>query len=236
MEIINSLDFAQKAILTKYLEEFVTSHKLDLFEKKVKWRTRYLTVVLEDIFQSHNASAAMRSCECFGVQDIHVIEKKYNFSVTKEIAMGSSKWLTIHKYEGVKRDLDIPYLKLKEQGYRLVAMMPDEKCIDIQDLNLENGKIALLFGTELRGLSAKAISHADEFVKIPMVGFTESLNISVSVATSLFYLTDKLRRSKINWQLDASEIPDVRLSWLINAINHSDEIIELYCKRNPDFL
>lgn len=236
MTNLNQLSPARKSELTEYLKQFVSEHKLALFDRIIMSRTRYITVVLEDIFQSHNASAVLRSCDCFGLQDVHIIERKYNFMVTKEIALGSSKWLTINKYDDPDQTLESSLPKLKEKGYRLVAMMPDEKCIDIQELDLNPGPIALLFGTELRGLSKNAIKQADEFVKIPMFGFTESLNISVSAATSLFYLTDKLRKSEIPWHLTELDEIDVRFSWLLNAINHSSEIVNLFFERNPDFL
>lgn len=226
----------QQTVLMSYLEQFVTPHKIDIFNTIIHNRTRYITVLLEDIFQSHNASAVMRTCDCFGLQDLYILEKKYNFSVTKEIALGSSKWLTLHKYEAAHDDPVIPFKKLKEKGYRLIATKPDENCTDIHDLNLEKGKIALMFGTERNGLSEMALEYADEFVKIPMVGFTESLNISVSVAVSTFHLTTLLRRSSIPWQLDENERSEVKLNWLINAINDSEKILELYLKKNPGFL
>jgi len=85
--------------LLKHLQQFVTEDKLRRIDYVIKDRTRHLTIVLEDIYQPHNASAVLRSCECFGIQDLHVIEQEKQYKPNPEIALGASQWLTIHRHK-----------------------------------------------------------------------------------------------------------------------------------------
>jgi tRNA (guanosine-2'-O-)-methyltransferase len=198
-----------------YLSELVTSRRIERIENILKFRTRYITIVLEDIYQSQNASAVLRSAESFGIQDIHVVENKHKFAVNPDVAMGSSNWLTLFHYnqEGVDNSLE-SIQNLRQKGYRIVATTPNENATLLEDFDLDKGKIALLFGTELTGLSDVAMAHADEFLKIPSFGFTESLNISVSAGIVSFCLSQKLRRSNINWELTLEEKKDLKITWL----------------------
>ena len=88
--------------LTSYLSDLVLERRLNLLREVLSRRTRYITVVLEDLYQPQNASAALRSCECLGIQDVHIIENRNSFNVNPEVDMGASKWLTIQKYSGNK--------------------------------------------------------------------------------------------------------------------------------------
>jgi tRNA (guanosine-2'-O-)-methyltransferase len=219
----SDLSTDKKKKLLEHLLSFASAHKKELFEKIIQFRTRYITVVLEDLFQSHNASAVLRTCDCFGIQDIHIIESNNKFEINPDIALGSTKWLSLHNYSGNENNTQNIFRELKKQGYRIVATTPHKDNCNLEELNLES-KIALVFGTELNGLSQEAIKSADEFVKIPMYGFTESFNISVSAAIMLHYLTEKLRASNFNWKLDEVEIIDVKLEWVKNVVKSSDLI------------
>ncbi len=210
----------KKKYLT-YLESFITENKRTLFDTIIMQRTKYITLALEDIYQSQNASAVLRTCDCFGIQDVHIIENRYSYSVNPDVALGSTKWLNLNKYnKGENNTLDC-YQTLRDQGYRIVATTPHINDTLLDELSLDT-KIALVFGTELEGLSDVAIEHADAYVKIPMYGFTESFNISVSAAISLHYLTEKLRKSELNWQLKEEELIDTRLMWAKSAVKHPE--------------
>jgi tRNA (guanosine-2'-O-)-methyltransferase len=210
--------------LVVHLSDFMTERRNELFRNIAGNRTRYMTVVLEDIFQSHNASAVLRSCECFGIQDVHFIENRYHYELNPDIALGSWKWLTLNRYSENPDNTEACLGKLKSKGYRIIATSLHEAGTAPEKLDLEKGKIALVFGTELEGLSEKALEMADEYLKIPMVGFTESLNISVSAALLVHQLTDRLRKSEINWQLDDSEVNMLLLQWMRNSIKMSKSI------------
>jgi tRNA (guanosine-2'-O-)-methyltransferase len=213
--------------LVDYLSQFVTAKRYSRFLELVRYRTRFLTIVLEDIFQPHNASAVLRTCDCFGIQDVHIIEKRNPYRISQDIALGSSQWLSIHKYSGDEGNSLECLKRLKSKGYRLVATTPHKNDFRPENLPLDQ-KTALIFGTELQGLSRTAMDMADDYLIIPMVGFTESLNISVSAATLLYTLSNRIRNSEVEWQLNAQEIPEVLLGWLRNSIKHSDKVIEIF--------
>ncbi len=211
-----------KRALFEYLAVFVTQNRLQRFEDVLQYRTRYITVVLEDIYQPHNASAVLRTCDCFGIQDVHIIENQNTYQVNPDIALGSSKWLNLISYSGSDENSPTAIKTLKEKGYRIVATTPHKEDVTLQDLSLEKGPVALIFGTEMRGITGGTLEMADEFLKIPMYGFTESFNISVSAALALFHLTEKLRNLKINWQLTENEKIDIRLNWARQVVKRSD--------------
>lgn len=217
------MDNATKQALISYLEQQITLNKRTKMDEIVRNRTRHVTLLLEDIFQQHNASAIVRSAECFGVQDMHIVQERFSFSVNTGVAMGSSKWISMYRY-GNTPDA---FKALKEQGYRIVATTPHATASNLEDLPLD-GKFALVFGTENVGLSAYAMEQADEYVKIPMYGFTESFNVSVSAALTLYHITTSLRNSSIDWRLPADQELDVRLSWLRKAIRGAKEFERMF--------
>ncbi len=219
-----------KKQLLKHLSEYLTDRRKARFEEVIKYRTRYITVVLEDVFQSHNASAVLRSCDLTGIQDIHAIENRNEYDVNTEIDMGSSKWLNLYRYNKQKHNTKETFQKLRNDGYRIVATTPHKNDYTLDTLPLE-GKFALVFGTELTGLSEIAIAEADEFLRIPMYGFTESYNISVSAALSMFTLTERLRKSNLPWHLTDDEQLDILLEWARRSVKSSEKIEKVFLEK-----
>ena len=217
-------DKPTKLKLLEHLMSFVSDERKKRFEDIIKHRTRHIAVVLEDIYQPHNASAVLRSCDLTGVQDVHIIENGNDYNVNPEVALGSSKWLNLIKYNEKDNNTLDTFDQLRKDGYTIVATTPHKNNFDLDTLPIDK-KVAVVFGTELTGLSELAINNADEYLRIPMFGFTESYNISVSAALTLFTLTQRLRKSDINWQLDDDEISDILLDWARNSVGIS-EIIE----------
>ena len=211
--------------LFNFLSPHITEKRLSLFNRIIESRTKYLTVVLEDIFQPQNASAVLRSCDCFGIQDVHIIENRNEFEVDTEVSLGSSKWLSLNKYNQEENNSLAAIKRLKKDGYRIVATTPHLNDQELPDFDLSQGKSALVFGTELEGISDTILNEADEFLKIPMFGFTESFNISVSAAIVLHHLTDKLRRSDIDWNLTEEEKVEKKIEWIRSTLKKS-ELIE----------
>lgn len=210
--------------IINYLKQFVTANRWQTMQAVLHQRTRQVTVVLEDIYQPHNASAVLRSCDAFGVQDVHLIENKNRFELAKGVALGTERWLTLYHYQDKTLDNTTACLAhLKQQGYTLVATTPRPQGISITEVPI-TCKIALLFGTELSGLSERALGQADLFATIPMLGFCESLNISVSVAVCLYEITTRLRRSAHPWQLSQAEKADLQLTWLRQSIKGADHL------------
>ncbi len=217
--------------LVEFMAEFLTPERALLFDQVIKNRTKYLTVVLEDIFQPHNASAVLRTCDCFGIQDIHVIENRNKYEVNADVALGSSKWISLTKHNKQENNTLACINKLRKEGYRIIATTPHTNDTNLDDFDLGKGKAALLMGTELTGLSDIAMENADEFVKIPMHGFTESFNISVSAAIILHHLTIKLHKSNIDWRITEEEELAVRYRWIKNTLKKSNLIEKRYFKK-----
>lgn len=214
-----------QAELFEFLSPHITEKRLNLFNRIIENRTKYFTVVLEDIFQPQNASAVLRSCDCFGIQDVHIVENRNEFEVDTEVSLGSSKWLSLHKYNEQKNNSLAAIQHLKKEGYRIVATTPHINDQELPNFDVTTGKAALVFGSELPGISDIIMNEADEYLKIPMYGFTESFNISVSAAITLHYLTHKLHNSTAQWRLSKEEKTDIKIQWIRNTIKRS-ELIE----------
>lgn len=223
-----------KEKLISYLESFISQNRVAVINKIINNRTRYISVVLEDIYQAQNASAVLRSCDCFGIQDVHIIENNNKYQVNPDVSLGSDKWLSLYKYSGKENNTLTAIQKLRIDGYRIVATMPGKHDELLENFDLTAGKTALFFGTELKGLSQDVIDHADEFVKIPMYGFTQSFNISVSAAIILYHLTEKLRTSSLNWQLEKNEMLNLKLQWYKNSIKKAEMIEKEFFNRNKN--
>ncbi len=221
----------ERVRLTNYLGDYVSEHKKSLIEEKLIQRTRFITVVLEDIFNPHNASAVIRSCDCFGIQDLHVIEQRNQYRVNPGVTRGGSKWVDLFRYNNPdQKNAKVCLETLKKLGYRIVAVTPDPASLPIKSFQPE-GPIALVFGTEMEGLTDYVIQHADNFIRIPMKGFTGSFNVSVCVALCLYELTGRLESTGLDWHLDETQITEIRLNWYRKVVNRSDllekEFIEI---------
>ena len=210
----------------KILDEFyniISESKQHMFDAIAAERTKHLTVVLENIHQEHNASAVLRSCDCFGIQDLHVIEKNNQYKVQRDIALGAGRWVDLYNFDkGENPSLDC-IKKLKEKGYKIVATTPHTNDATINELDLSQ-PIALVFGTEHTGISEEIIAEADEFVKIPMFGFSESFNISVSVAITLNVLRNRLEQSELNWKLSPEEQTALKIKWSKKILRAGNEL------------
>lgn len=206
-----------------YLYKFITPNRREGFERVLANRTRHITIAIEDVYQLHNTSAVMRSCEVFGVQDLHVIEERFGKRIDKEIAMGAEKWVDIHRYQNANQCIDT----LREKGYQIVITSPHIDANYLQDFDVSK-KSAIFFGTEKNGLSPEIMNQADAKIKIPMVGFTESLNISVSAAIVIQDLMNRLRQTSIDWKLTEEELLEKRIDWTRKSIKDIDFITERY--------
>ena len=209
--------------LLTYLEGFITENRKEGFLRVLKNRTKHFTVAMEDVFQLHNTSAVMRSCEVFGIQELNVIEQKFGKSIDKEIAMGAEKWVDINRFSSIQDCVT----NLKRKGYQIIATTPHNDSCLLHEFDITKPS-ALFFGTERDGLSEEVMQQADGFLKIPMVGYTESLNISVSAAIIIQDVTNRLRQSDINWQLSEEEVLEKRLDWTRKSIKDIEFIERKY--------
>ena len=206
--------------LLEHLESFLTPQRKTRFERVIGQRTNHFTVVTEDVYQLHNTSAVVRSCDVFGIQNLHVVEEVNLKRIDREIAMGAQKWVDVNRYTSIHDCMG----SLRKKDYRIVATSPHEG-VPLQEFDITR-PAALFFGTEKNGLSEEVLKEADEFINIPMFGFTESLNISVSAAIILQELTARLRKCSISWRLSEEEQLQKRIDWAKKNIKNGDEIIE----------
>ena len=214
--------------LFEYLQSYLTERRRSLFKEVLAKRTRHFTVVTEDVYQLHNTSAVMRTCDVFGIQDLHVVEEKLGKRVDREIAMGAQKWVSLNRYSSIENCMKT----LKNQDYQIIATTPHNDSTVLQDFDIHK-KSAFFFGKESDGLSDAVLDKADGFLKIPMYGFTESLNISVSAAIILQHITSELKSSEIGWELSEDEKETLKYEWLKKCIKNSDSIISQYNSENP---
>jgi tRNA (guanosine-2'-O-)-methyltransferase len=179
--------------------------------------------VLEDIFQEHNASAVIRSCDCFGIQDLYAIEDKNKYVLQRNIAKGSGRWIDLHRFAN-KDTASMDCLNhLREKGYKLVATSPHVNAYTPETLPIDN-PVALIFGTERRGITESIIANADYHLTIPMCGFTESFNLSVSVAVILQTLRNRLEKETFPWKLSMEEQRALQIIWSTRILNGGEAL------------
>lgn len=197
------------------------------FDSVLAERTRHFTVILEDLYQKHNQSAIVRSCDVFGVQDLHIIENKYVSYTSNQVAKGAQKWLDFKLYDSVNHNTQSCIDAVKNSGYQLIVTTPHNDSCFVNDFAISK-KSAFVFGVEKEGVSEQMMEQADGFIKIPMYGFTESLNVSVAAAIILQNVTDRMRKSDVNWKLSENEKLELKLQWMKKSIKNIDLIMERY--------
>jgi tRNA (guanosine-2'-O-)-methyltransferase len=221
------MENSQKLELINYLLTFVSDERKARFDEVISHRMDHLRIVLENVYQDHNASAVLRSCESFGVQHVHFIENRNHLRISDDVSMGSHKWLSIQRHNQSENNTVEAIQHLKSLGYRIVATTPHKNDCTIDKLPVDK-KLALVFGTELEGISQDVFDLADEFVKIPMYGFTESFNVSVCAALCMYELTTRIRENVPDYLLLEQEKTDIYFEWLKNSVKKSEALIVNY--------
>lgn len=213
--------------LLAYLQTYLTPERFARLEDVLAYRTRHFAVVLEDVFIDRNEGAIMRTCDCFGIQDVYMIESKYNKKIAHSIAKGAEKWLTQHRYDEGKSATTDCIRDLKDKGYQIVATTPHTNDYSLHDFDISKPS-AFVFGAEKTGISKDMQQHADAFLRIPMYGFTESFNVSVAAAVMLQDLTKRLHQSEIQWKLEEEDESQLRLEWTIKSIKYVKSLIKKF--------
>jgi tRNA (guanosine-2'-O-)-methyltransferase len=212
------------------LQEFykiITPNKVGLFEKIAPQRSRHLVVGLENIQQDHNASAIMRTMDCLGFQELHLIEKNNNYQFQRDIALGAARWLDVMQHQQEPEPVLDSIAHLRQKGYQIVATSPHLKASTPQNIDLTK-PIALFFGAEKHGISEELSANADAFLHIPMHGFTESFNLSVSAALVLSALRTRLEASSIDWLLSPEAQTELKISWCERILNGGPQLAQKF--------
>ncbi len=226
------MEYGLKLEVIDYLKGFIKEGRWETINEVLDKRTEHVTVVLENIYQPHNASAVLRSCDGFGIKDVHVIENTCEFDPHIQITLGADQWLDIIRYNTPDIDNTVTCIEnLKAKGYQIIATTPHEKEANLNDLDITK-PTALVFGNELDGFSKTVLEHADGFVKIPMYGFTESFNISVSAAICMYDLTTRMKKenSNIAWQLSEERRNELLYTWLRSSIKAGEQLADKYLR------
>lgn len=215
--------------LYNHLCGYLTESRLNRFDQVIQHRTKHLSFVIEDVYQPHNASAVVRSCDCFGIQDLHVIESRNEYVTDKNIALGAGKWVTIHKHKDHENTSTNCLNYLKKQGFKIAATTPHKDDYTLSTIPVDE-PLAVVFGTEKEGITDEVKENADYFLKIPMYGFTESLNISVAAAITAQNLYERIIQSDVDWKLSSEEEKLIRFQWVKKTIKDADAIIDRYLR------
>ena len=218
----NNLSFEELCERIDYLSGFLLESRTDTLNRALDMRTEYITVMTENMFHAQNASAIVRHCEAFGVQNIHTVEELCPFLPTLNIALGTDKWIDINRHATTANAIKA----LRAQGYRIIATTPHHKSCTPETFDVKKGKFALVFGTEKTGVSEEIMAEADEFLQIPMCGMVDSLNVSASAAILIYMLSQRMRLECDNWQLSDEVRARILYDWYRFAVRDSEALLE----------
>jgi tRNA (guanosine-2'-O-)-methyltransferase len=161
--------------------DYLVPERKARIDEVVSNRTRTLTVVMEAFCDPQNVNAVLRTCEAFGIQDLHAVEGPMKpWDRNKKISQNADKWLDVHRWRSTAECLD----HLRGEGFAIYVTRLGPGARPLAELSFA-GKVALVFGNESRGVSDEAVRRADATYAIPMHGFVQSLNVSVAAAISI---------------------------------------------------
>jgi tRNA (guanosine-2'-O-)-methyltransferase len=221
---------SDKQDLLRYLQHHMTEDRSVRFKKVLEHRTRHFTIAVEDVYQERNASAIVRSSDCFGIQDVYIIENHNEYQLSEGISRGADKWVNVHIYDGFPNNTEKCISDLRKKDYQIIATTPHSKGSQLEEFDISK-KSAFFLGGEKEGLTQEVMGKADGYIKIPIYGFTESYNLSVAGALLLYALTKKLHESDLDWGLNEDEKLDLQLDWTIKTVASSESLIRKYLKR-----
>lgn len=205
-----------------HLAEFLTDERRRTLATALAERTCYMTLLAENTFHPHNASALMRHCDAFGVQELHTVETLCKFSPNASIVRGTDKWVDVRRHASTGEAV----AALKGAGYRIVATTPHREDATPETFDVGRGPFALVFGTEHAGISDEVIASADEFLRIPMCGMVESLNVSASAAILIYTLSERMRLTVGNWRMSDAEQAETLCCWMRRSVKDSEAILQ----------
>ncbi|PXF42495.1 tRNA (guanosine(18)-2'-O)-methyltransferase [Gracilariopsis chorda] len=253
VEVVLSSILADKSLdpTDAKLFQSMTPLRAELFARVLRNRTRHFTFVLDGVHGAHNLAAIARSCDAYGVQDLHIVPGSHDYSnakgdpdasprnisvierfetetSVKQVSKGSHKWLTISEYDSVKDCLDV----LRQSGYRIIVSSVSPSAKPLKSIDITT-KCAFVFGNERFGVTKLTERQADELFTIPMLGFVESMNVSVAVATTACLIVDRAQSmvSRTDYLLSPEERRSLAHSWLTRRHRRSGPQKQLPTKR-----
>jgi tRNA (guanosine-2'-O-)-methyltransferase len=197
--------------------ELLLDRRKERIDAVVAQRVRGLTLVLEHVHDPHNLAAVLRTSEALGLQDLHVVAGPKGFRPSQAVTQGADKWLDVHKHP----DAAACAVELHHQGFRIFGSRLDGEALDLAALPFAEPqeRLALVFGNERDGLSPEFAERCDGFFRIPMLGFSQSFNISVAVGITLATAMLARRQRGLGGDLPESEREALRRRFYALAAN-----------------
>lgn len=220
--IENNISVEQCRERIEYLAQFMLPERLATLQRAVANRTKYMTLLAENMFHPQNASALVRHCEAFGVQNLHTVQTLCKFNPNVDIVRGTDKWIDIHRHNSTAEAL----AALKSEGYRIIATTPHRESCTPESFDVTKGKFAIVMGTEKTGISDEVMTAADEFMRIPMCGMVESLNVSACAAIIVYMLSERMRHEVEGWQLTEQEQTRTLYKWIVDTVKDAEPLLK----------
>ena len=208
-----------------YLKQFLTDERLSKIEHFSQESSDFVLPVMEDVYQFRNAAAIVRSVEACGFHHVVALEEENVFNPNLKVTKGAETWVKVEK---MPNNLD-SLKEIKNRGYKILAVSPENNATMLPDYKVKE-PIALVFGTELEGVSDEILDFADETLAIPMFGFTKSFNVSVAAAICMYELKQKLMKSGIDYKLSEEKLLEMKIRWTVNSIRSGEELLERFLK------
>lgn len=208
-----------------YLKQFLTDERLSKIEHFSQESSDFVLPVMEDVYQFRNAAAIVRSVEACGFHHVVALEEENVFNPNLKVTKGAETWVKVEK---MPNNLD-SLKEIKNRGYKILAVSPENNATMLPDYKVKE-PIALVFGTELEGVSDEILDFADETLAIPMYGFTKSFNVSVAAAICMYELKQKLMKSGIDYKLSEEKLLEMKIRWTVNSIRSGEELLERFLK------
>lgn len=209
-----------------YLKQFLTDERLRKIEHFSQESSDFVLPVMEDVYQFRNAAAIVRSVEACGFHHVVALEEENVFNPNLKVTKGAETWVKVEK---MPNNLD-SLKEIKNRGYKILAVSPENNATMLPDYEVKE-PIALVFGTELEGVSDEILDFADETLAIPMFGFTKSFNVSVAAAICMYELKQKLMKSGIDYKLSDEKLLEMKIRWTVNSIRSGEELLERFLNR-----
>jgi tRNA (guanosine-2'-O-)-methyltransferase len=207
--------------IIEVLRPYLTEERVQRIEEVLASRLSGLTVAIENLHDPHNGAAVVRSLEAVGLTTLHVAEPVEQFQFSPAVTIGAEKWMRILRHQGFGACASL----LRGAGFRMYAAVPGATT-DLDTVDVSKPAV-MVFGNEHEGLSQRAMDACDGQVGIPMFGFTQSLNLSVSVAVAMFRLAER-RRTLLGrpGDLDEQERAILRARWYALSVRGVNAILE----------
>lgn len=211
----------------EYLKQFLTDERQSKIEHFAPESSDFVLPVLEDVYQFRNAAAILRSVEACGFHKVVALQEENNFEPNLKVTKGADTWVEVEK---LPRNME-SFQKIKDKGYKIVVVSLENNAKMLPEYEITE-PIALVFGTEMEGVSQEILDFADETLAIPMYGFTRSFNVSVAASLCMYELKQKLIKSDMDYKLNEEKLLRMKIRWAVNSIKSGEQILDRYLKLN----